>query len=230
LKHHADRRQTVRVAAVRRLANRGKGTRQTRRSPTHSRHYTKLRTQKKRLQSWSGRRCAFSYGSPNPVAELAATGAIYPSEAVFASLRAEQRLHAFCRKSHGYWRCFMRNKKRPASLQALICGGDRNRTYTKDPEFNGYYSEAYKFLSLNLSSAYSQAPAPVKNPDRMMKCAEAFCHPFAKASLRLFKGWQLSTHIGQCEREFSCSASDCSVSQLVFRIDAGVQLLTKLGS
>jgi hypothetical protein len=34
------RRQTSRVAAVRRLANRGKGTRQTRKSPAHSRHNT----------------------------------------------------------------------------------------------------------------------------------------------------------------------------------------------
>ena len=35
------------------------GTRQTRRSPTHSRHNTELRTQKKRLQLLWGRLCAY---------------------------------------------------------------------------------------------------------------------------------------------------------------------------
>ena len=90
------------MAAVRRLANRGKGTRQTRRSPTHSRHYTKLRTQKKRLQSWSGRRCAFSFGSPNPVTELAATGAHYLSNYLNARPAIVRMLAAHRRERYNH--------------------------------------------------------------------------------------------------------------------------------
>ncbi|GBH19984.1 hypothetical protein KPSA3_06004 [Pseudomonas syringae pv. actinidiae] len=38
-----------------------KGTQQARRPPTHSRHKTEMRTQKKRLQSEWGRCCAFCF-------------------------------------------------------------------------------------------------------------------------------------------------------------------------
>ena len=72
--HH--RRQTNRVAAVRRLANRGKGTRQTRRSPTHSRHCTDSGHKKSACNRDRGAVAPFSVGSPNPVAEMAATGEI----------------------------------------------------------------------------------------------------------------------------------------------------------
>ncbi|MNM58905.1 hypothetical protein D3C81_701480 [compost metagenome] len=56
----------------------------------------------------------------------------------------------------------------------------------KSSEFNGYYSSGYNSLSLKLSSAYFQAPDHREKPDGMKEGAEAFGHPFAKTSIRLF--------------------------------------------